>query len=497
MGSGQREKFDNPVVDWIDERLPVFTMMQKEYGVFPTPRNFNYFWNFGAIAMFMLVTMIVTGIVLAMHYTGDTEMSFDAVERIMRDVNGGWLIRYIHMNGASFFFAAVYIHIFRGMYYGSYKRPRELLWILGVAIFLLMMATAFIGYVLPWGQMSLWGATVITNLFSAIPLVGESIVTLLWGGFSVDNPTLTRFFALHYLLPFVIFAVVFLHVWALHVTGSNNPLGIDTKGKQDTLPFHPYYTMKDTFGLLVFLIIYAIFIFYMPNALGHPDNYIPADPLVTPAHIVPEWYFLPFYAILRAITFETNLVMLGGFAIMFLPFFWNMGAGIAKMLVGMKLPKFSSMTPNPLHISIGLVIAGLGFALNGKIPLLTDVTIIEAKLGGVLAMFGSILLWFVLPWLDSHPIRSARFRPQFRLFLLILLVVFLFLGYAGSQSADATLLSLPIAIWGLAATGYYFAFFLVIVPILSKQEKGKALPKSIHEAVLAENKKKQSPEAAK
>ncbi|MGH1398109.1 MAG: cytochrome b [Alphaproteobacteria bacterium] len=497
MGSGPREKFDNPVVDWIDERLPVFTLMQKEYGVFPTPRNFNYFWNFGAIAMFMLVTMIVTGIVLAMHYTGDTNLSFDAVERIMRDVNGGWLIRYIHMNGASFFFMAVYIHIFRGMYYGSYKRPRELLWMLGVAIFLLMMATAFIGYVLPWGQMSLWGATVITNLFSAIPVVGESIVTLLWGGFSVDNPTLTRFFALHYLLPFVIFAVVFLHVWALHITGSNNPTGLEPKSEKDTLPFHPYYTMKDTFGLLAFITIYAVFIFYLPNSLGHPDNYIPADPLVTPAHIVPEWYFLPFYAILRAITFETNLVMLGGLGVMFMPFFWNFGAGVAKMLIGMKLPTFKDMTPQPILLSIGLVIAGLGFVLNGKIPLLTDLTILDAKLGGVIAMFGSILLWFVLPWLDSHPIRSARFRPTYKKLLLLQLVIFIFLGYAGSQSADAALFGVPLSILGLAATGYYFAYFLVILPILSKVEKGKELPKSIHEAVLADQEKKNAkPEVA-
>ncbi|MCB1651038.1 MAG: cytochrome b/b6 [Alphaproteobacteria bacterium] len=429
MGHGERTAFENPVIEWIDSRLPIFTMMQKEYGVFPTPKNFNYFWNFGAIAMFMLVTMIVTGIVLAMHYTANTHLAFDSVERIMRDVNGGWLLRYIHMNGASFFFIAVYIHIFRGMYYGSYKRPRELLWILGVAIFLLMMATAFIGYVLPWGQMSLWGATVITNLFSAIPLVGDSIVTLLWGGFSVDNPTLTRFFALHYLLPFVIFAVVFIHVWALHITGSNNPLGIDTKGPQDTVPFNPYYTIKDSFGLVVFLMLYALFIFFMPNALGHPDNYTPANPLVTPAHIVPEWYFLPFYAILRAITFSIDI-----------PF--------------------------------------------------TDITIITAKLGGVIAMFGSILLWFVLPWLDSHPIRSAKFRPVFRYFFLLLLADFIFLGYVGSQPADATMFGLPLSVFGLGATAYYFAFFIVILPWLSKHEKGRELPASIHEAVLAKNKKK-------
>lgn len=496
MGSGERTKFENPTIEWIDSRLPIFTMMQKEYGVFPTPRNFSYFWNFGAILMIMLVTMIITGIVLAMHYTGDTKLAFDSVERIMRDVNGGWLIRYIHSNGASFFFLAVYIHIFRGMYYGSYKAPREILWMLGVTIFLLMMATAFIGYVLPWGQMSLWGATVITNLFSAIPLVGDSIVTLLWGGFSVDNPTLTRFFALHYLLPFVIFAVVFLHVWALHVTGSNNPLGIDTKGPQDTLPFHPYYTMKDSFGVLVFLIVYAAFIFFMPNALGHPDNYIPADPLVTPPHIVPEWYFLPFYAILRAITFETNLIMLAGAGIMFMTFFWNFGGGIAKMLVGIKLPKFESMTPQPIFLSAGLVVAGLGFVLHGKIPILTDVTILDAKLGGVLAMFGSILIWFVLPWLDSHPIRSARFRPVMRPAFLLLCVLFLFLGYAGAKSADATLLGVPLSLLALGATGYYFAYFLVILPILAKQEKGLPLPPSIHEAVLAQEKEKANKKSA-
>jgi len=501
MGSGERTKFDNPTIEWIDSRLPIFTMLQKEYGVFPTPRNFNYFWNFGAIAGVMLVTMIVTGIVLAMHYTGDTQQSFDAVERIMRDVNGGWLIRYIHSNGASFFFLAVYIHIFRGMYYGSYKAPREILWIFGVTIFLLMMATAFIGYVLPWGQMSLWGATVITNLFSAIPLVGDSIVTLLWGGFAVDNPTLTRFFALHYLLPFVIFAVAFLHVWALYMTGSINPLGIDTKGPQDTLPFHPYYTMKDSVGILAFLLVYATFIFFLPNALGHPDNYIPADPLVTPPHIVPEWYFLPFYAILRAITFETNLVMLGGFGLMFMPFFWNFGAGVAKMIVGLKLPKFETMTPRPILLALGLVVLGLGAVLHGKVPLLTDVTILDAKLGGVIAMFGSILIWFVLPWLDSHPIRSARFRPVMRPLFLVLVAIFLFLGYAGAKSADATLLGIPFSVFALMATGYYFAYFLIILPILAKTEKGLELPSSIHEAVLAKEKAKQaknnpSPEAA-
>ena len=311
--------FNNKVIAWIDHRLPVFSYLEKEYHTFPTPRNFNYFWNFGAIATVMLVLMIATGVVLATNYTPHVLFAFDSVERIDRDVPQGWLIRDLHMNGASFFFIAVYIHIFRGMYYGSYKAPRELLWILGVIIFLLMMATAFMGYVLPWGQMSFWGATVITNLFSAIPVVGESITTWLWGGFAIDNPTLNRFYALHYLLPFIIVAVVALHVIALHVHGSNNPLGIDPRGPQDTVPFHPYYTMKDGFGVMVFLIIYAGVTFFAPDYMGHPDNYIPANPLVTPEHIVPEWYFLPFYAILRAIPDKLGgvLAMFGAIAVLF------------------------------------------------------------------------------------------------------------------------------------------------------------------------------------
>ena len=306
--------FNNRVIAWIDHRLPIFSYLEKEYHTFPTPRNFNYFWNFGAIATVMLVLMIATGVILATNYTPNADMAFNSVERIMRDVPSGWLMRYMHMNGASFFFMAVYIHIFRGLYYGSYKAPRELLWMLGVVILLLMMATAFMGYVLPWGQMSFWGATVITNLFSAIPVVGESIVTWLWGGFAVANPTLNRFYALHYLLPFVIVGVV-----ALHVHGSNNPLGIDPKGPQDTVPFHPYYTMKDGFGVICFLMIYAIFVFFMPNVLGDVANYIPANPLVTPNEIVPEWYFLPFYAILRAIPDKLGgvICMFGAIAVLF------------------------------------------------------------------------------------------------------------------------------------------------------------------------------------
>jgi len=316
----EMQNFKNPVVRWIDHRLPVFSFMHHELHEYPTPKNLNYLWNLGSLAGFALVIMIVTGIILAMHYTPHVDHAFASVERIMRDVNHGWLIRYIHMNGASFFFIVVYIHIFRGLYYGSYKAPRELLWMIGVVILLLMMATAFMGYVLPWGQMSFWGATVITNLFSAIPGIGESIVVWLWGGFSVDNPTLSRFFALHYLMPFLIAGVVILHIIALHRFGSNNPLGIDVSGKQDTIPFHPYYTSKDLFGVVVFLTIFASAVFFYPNFLGHPDNYIPANPLQTPAHIVPEWYFLPFYAILRAIPDKLGgvLFMFGAIAVLFI-----------------------------------------------------------------------------------------------------------------------------------------------------------------------------------
>jgi len=429
MGSKERAKFNNPVISWIDERMPIFSMMQNEYGVFPTPKNFNYFWNFGAIAMVILMVMIATGLVLAMNYAANTGIAFQSVERIMRDVNYGWLLRYMHANGASMFFIAVYVHIYRGLYYGSYKRPRELLWILGVVIFLLMMATAFMGYVLPWGQMSFWGATVITNLFSAIPLVGNSIVTWLWGGFSVDNPTLNRFFVFHFLLPFVILGVVFLHVWALHVTGSNNPLGIEPKSEKDTVPFHPYYTMKDGFGIVVFLIFYAMFVFFAPNVLGHPDNYIPANPMQTPAHIVPEWYFLPFYAILRAVP-------------------------------------------------------------DLAIPF-TKIILIEAKLGGVLCMFGAIAVLFILPWLDRSPIRSSVFRPWYRKSMFILVICFVLLGCAGYNPPDANLSLFGhdtgigwVWIARLAAI-YYFAHFLVIVPLLSTREPRPQLPPSIHEAVLA------------
>nr|YP_009163731.1 cytochrome b [Triparma laevis]BAS19185.1 cytochrome b [Triparma laevis] len=266
---------------------------------YPTPSNLTYAWSFGSTAGICLVIQILTGVFLAMHYTPHIDLAFNSVEHIMRDVNNGWLIRYMHANGASMFFIVVYCHIFRGLYYGSYMFPRQLLWCSGVVIFILMMATAFMGYVLPWGQMSFWGATVITNLFSAIPLVGGAIVEWLWGGFSVDNATLNRFFSLHFLVPFLIAGVTIVHLALLHEHGSNNPVG--TESSVDKVPFYPYFYVKDLLAFFGLITVFATFVFYFPNAMGHPDNYIPANPMVTPAHIVPEWYFLPFYAVLRSI----------------------------------------------------------------------------------------------------------------------------------------------------------------------------------------------------
>jgi ubiquinol-cytochrome c reductase cytochrome b/c1 subunit len=394
------------LVRWIDYRLPFVSFLEHELTAYPTPRNLNYWWNFGSLAGIVLVIMIVTGVVLAMHYTPHADLAFDSVERIMRDVNYGWLMRYIHMNGASMFFLIVYIHLFRGLYYGSYKYPRELLWILGVVILVLMIATAFMGYVLPWGQMSYWAATVITNLFSAIPVVGDKIVTLLWGGFTVGNPTLNRFYSLHYLLPFVIIAVVGLHLLALHQHGSNNPLGIDHRGPQDTIPFHPYYTIKDMFGLCVFLLFFSIFIFYIPNMLSSADNYIPANPMVTPNHIVPEWYLLPYYAILRSV-------------------------------------------PN--------------------------------KLLGVILSFGSILLLFLVPWLDTSRVRSARFRPIYRIVYWLLPIDVIALGWVGANPPAGIVVTV-----GQIATFYYFFHFLVLMPLIGKLETPRPLPISIGAAVLTQ-----------
>jgi len=288
--------------------------------VYPSPSNLTYLWNYGIYATIVLALQILTGVILAMHYTPDVNLAFLSVEHIMRDVNYGWLFRYLHANGASMFFIVVYIHTFRGLYYTSFIYPRQHLWMSGVLILLLMIATAFMGYVLPWGQMSFWGATVITNLFSAIPYVGKNVVLWLWGGYSIDNATLTRFFSLHFFLPFIIAALVAVHFILLHEKGSNNPLGIAFKGI-DSVPFTPHFVIKDFFGIVLFFLFFAIFIFFLPNTLGHPDNYIPANPMVTPTHIVPEWYFLPFYAILRSIPDKLSGVLALLFAIVFYLFY--------------------------------------------------------------------------------------------------------------------------------------------------------------------------------
>ena len=389
---------------WFDSRLPLLTLAHH-INDYPTPKNLNYWWTFGGILTFFLIIQIITGLVLAMHYVAHADLAFGSVEHIMRDVNYGWLIRYLHANGSSMFFLAVYIHIFRALFYGSYKAPREMIWIIGMLIYMLMMATAFMGYVLPWGQMSFWAATVITNLFSAIPLVGESITTWLWGGYAVGSPTLTRFFSLHYLMPFLIFGLVILHIWALHIPGNNNPVGIDIKQpSKETVPFHPYIIIKDLYALLIFLIIFSGFVFFVPNVLGHPDNYIEANPMVTPSHIVPEWYLLPFYAILRSV---------------------------------------------------------------------------PDKLGGVVVMFAAVFILMFLPWLDTSKVRSAVFRPLYKVFFWILVIDVIVLGYIGANPPEGMYL-----IIGRIATIYYFVHFILIMPLLGFKEKTNPLPMSISDPVL-------------
>ncbi len=390
---------------WLDSRLPIIRWTSG-FMAFPTPRNLNYIWTFGAILTFFLVVQLITGVIVAMHYTPNIGLAFDSIEKLMRDVNYGWLMRYTHMVGASLFFLAVYIHIFRGLYYGSYKAPREVLWIIGVAILIVMIATAFMGYSLVWGQMSFWAVTVITNLFSSfdsvVPGLGTTLVQWIWGGFSVDNATLNRLYSLHYLLPFVLVGLVGLHVWALHVPGSNNPVGVEVRNtEKETLPFHPYFTTKDMLGLVIFAMLFAYIVFYVPNYLGDAVNYVPANPLLTPPHIVPEWYFLPFYAILRAI---------------------------------------------------------------------------PSKLGGVLLMFGSLVVLFFVPWLDTSRVRSTTYRPIYRWFFLALVIDVLALGYIGAIPPEGSAI-----VAAKVATLYYFAHFLLVMPIVGLTETPRPMPSTISE----------------
>ena len=386
---GYKKTLNSPytgIKGWIDSRLPLIRMMEAEYLKFPVPKSLNYFWSFGGIAMFCLIGLILTGIFLGFHYKPSADDAFDSVERIMRDVSFGWLIRYLHANLVSFFFIATFIHIFRALYFGSYKAPRELVYIFGLTMFMLMMATAFLGYTLPWGQMSYWGATVITNLFSAIPVVGDAILTLLLGDFTVGDSAVNRSYVLHWLLAFAIVGLVVFHVITLHMTGSNNPTGTEPQSWDETVSFHPYVTIKDLNATIFFFIILAFILFYYPNILGHSDNYIKANPMVTPAHIVPEWYFLPFYAILRAI---------------------------------------------------------------------------PDKLGGVIAMFSSILALGLLPWLDTSKVRSCLFRPIWRYCVLLFAVNFLVLMYVGGKPAEGLYVLIS-----RIGTAYWFLFIFVLAPLV-------------------------------
>ena len=406
---------------WIDQRLPIIRM-GADFMTYPSPRNLNYWYTFGAILTLILISQIITGVVLGMHYTAHIDYAFDSVQRIKRDVPYGWLVQSMHAVGASMFFLAVYMHMFRGLYYGSYKAPRELLWIIGVVMYLIMMATAFLGYTLPWGQMSFWGATVITGFFGAIPVVGQGLQEWLLGGYAVGNATLNRFYSLHYVLPFVLAGLTGLHVWGLHHAGQNNPLGVTPKTKVDTLAFHPYYTIKDAFAVGVFFLIFAFFIFYQPDALGHADNYIKADPLQTPAHIVPEWYFLPFYAILRAVPDKLGgiLLMFGAIAVLFI-------------LPWLDTSKVRSMRFRP--------IARIFFAIF----------IVNA---------------FVLGWVGAAV-------PDDMVISM-------------GTNADGEAVGLNFYRLGQITTAYYFLYFLVILPVLGLVEKPKSRPASITESVLGE-----------
>ncbi|MFS3135283.1 cytochrome b [Gluconacetobacter sacchari] len=387
------------VLSWLDARLPVVSAFRREYVDYRTPRNLNGLWNFGAILTVVLMVMLATGVFLAFNYTPTASGAFASVEAIERQVPSGWLLRSIHVAGASMFLAALYIHLFRGLYYGSYKAPREMVWLTGLVLLAMVMLAAFAGYVLPWGQMSYWGADVAGKAVDAIPAVGPWLEHFLQGGDAPGDVSLHRFFILHMVLAFAVLGVVGVHVAALHVTGSNNPLGVEPRGARDTVPFHPYYTSKDALGLVLFALVFAVVVFFLPHVVLEAENYRPANPLHTPADIEPEWYFLPFYGILQSV---------------------------------------------------------------------------PSKFGGLLASVGAILVLFLVPWLDRSPIRSARFRPFYRVCMGGLVVCFVLLGFVGRHHAQGGWM-----IAGRIAVVYYFAHFLVLLPLSARTERGVVLPDSV------------------
>jgi ubiquinol-cytochrome c reductase cytochrome b subunit len=441
-------------LNWIDNRFPLSKLYNEHLAEYYAPKNFNFWYFFGSLALLVLVIQIVTGIFLVMHYKPDAALAFASVEYIMRDVPWGWLIRYMHSTGASAFFVVVYMHMFRGLIYGSYRKPRELVWVFGCAIFLCLMAEAFMGYLLPWGQMSYWGAQVIVNLFAAIPFVGPDLALLIRGDFVVGDATLNRFFSFHVIaVPLVLLGLVVAHIIALHEVGSNNPDGVEIKAKKDAkgipldgIPFHPYYTVHDVLGVSVFLMLFSAIIFFAPEFGGYfleYNNFIPADPLVTPLHIAPVWYFTPFYSMLRAITSEMMFAL------------------VAIVVVAAVLGALKAKVP--AAAKAGIVI--------GAVVLVSLMLAIDAKFWGVVAMGGAVIILFFLPWLDYSPVKSIRYRPTWNKYLYGVFVInFLILGYLGVLPPS------PIGERvSQVGTLFYFGFFL-LMPWWSRLGEFKPVP---------------------
>ena len=443
----------NGLLTWVDQRFPLVALWKDHLAEYYAPKNFNFWYYFGSLALFVLVLQIVTGIFLTMHYKPDAALAFASVEYIMRDVPGGWLIRYMHSTGASFFFIVVYLHMFRGLLYGSYRKPRELVWLIGMAIYLTLMAEAFFGYLLPWGQMSYWGAQVIVNLFDALPIIGPDLSLWIRGDYVVSDATLNRFYAFHVIaIPLLLLALVGAHIMALHEVGSNNPDGVEIKDNLgpdghpvDGIPFHPYYTVKDTLGVMVFLAFFAIVMFFMPEFGGYfleYNNFIPADPLTTPAHIAPVWYFTPYYSILRAATTD---------------FMYVLGVAVFAYAILIWRSPFRGRSKFAATIATAVLLAGF--------------VVIDAKVWGVVLMGLATLIFFLLPWLDVSPVKSIRYRGVlFKSALTLFTVVFLVLGYYGTQpvTAAGTFVS-------QVCTMLYFAFFM-LMPWYTRMDKTEPEP---------------------